>query len=306
MKITFCCANTAPEPWLAGLRAALPQADIRLWQAGDAAADYGVVWSPPQQFFDEQTSLKAVFNIGAGVDALLRLNLPPGMRLIRLEDAGMAEQMAEYVLYALLRHFREFDAYSEHASQGQWQPRAPQDRADFPVGVLGLGALGSHVAQAVAQRGFPVRGWSRTPHEVPGVRCYSGQESLPQFLAATRVLVCLLPLTDATRDLLNRERLLQLQPGAYVINVARGALLVEDDLLALVESGHLAGAMLDVLRTEPLPPEHPLWRHPRISITPHISARTLMLPALTQIAAKLAVLQAGTPVAGEVNLQLGY
>ncbi|MCK9215330.1 MAG: glyoxylate/hydroxypyruvate reductase A [Rhodoferax sp.] len=306
MNITFCCTNTAPEPWLAGLHAALPQAEVAVWQPGAAQADYAVVWQPPQQFFDEQPQLKGIFNIGAGVDALLKLRLPPQAVVVRLEDAGMAVQMAEYVCQAVIRHFRDLEAYATDMRAGHWTYYKPRQRSDFPVGVMGLGVLGARVAQALAHFEFPVNGWSRTPKLLDGVRGFNGAAQLDAFLAASRVLVNLLPLTPDTTNILNRERLSRLQPGGYVINVARGAHLVDDDLLALLDSGHLAGATLDVFRTEPLPADHPFWREPRIILTPHTSARTLREDSIAQIASKMAAIERGEPVAGLVDVGLGY
>jgi glyoxylate/hydroxypyruvate reductase A len=306
LNITFCCTNTAPEPWLAGLHAALPQAEVAVWQPGAAQADYAVVWQPPQQFFDEQPQLKGIFNIGAGVDALLKLRLPPQAVVVRLEDAGMAVQMAEYVCQAVIRHFRDLEAYATDMRAGHWTYYKPRQRSDFPVGVMGLGVLGARVAQALAHFEFPVNGWSRTPKLLDGVRGFNGAAQLDAFLASSRVLVNLLPLTPDTTNILNRERLSRLQPGGYVINVARGAHLVDEDLLALLDSGHLAGATLDVFRTEPLPPAHPFWRHSKITITPHTSARTLRETSIAQIAGKLAAMERGEPVAGLVDVERGY
>ncbi|BCN40692.1 glyoxylate/hydroxypyruvate reductase A [Alicycliphilus denitrificans] len=306
MKITFCCTDTRAEPWLQGLAAALPQAHVSAWQPGAPQADYAVVWAPPQQFIDEQPGLKALFNIGAGVDALLGLRLPPALPVVRLDDAGMAVQMAEYVCHALIRHFREFDGYEADMRAGRWGYRRPRLRQDFPVGVMGLGVLGERVARAVAQFEFPVMGWSRGPRQVEGVRCFSGAEGFDGFLAASRVLVNLLPLTPGTRDVMNRGTLSRLMPGAYVINVARGAHLVDEDLLALIDEGHVAGATLDVFRTEPLPAGHPFWNNPRITLTPHTSARTLRDESIAQIAGKIAAMQRGEPVAGIVDAARGY
>ena len=269
MRISFCCTDTASEPWLQGLRAALPTAKVLLWEPGAPLADYAVVWAPPQQFFDEQPQLKAVFNIGAGVDALLKLRLPPNALVVRLDDAGMSVQMAEYVCHAVIRHFRELDAYEADTRQGTWSFRKPRSRADFPVGIMGMGVLGERVARSLVGFEFPVMGWSRTPKSVDGVQCFAGEQGFAEFLAASRVLVCLLPLTPETRDIMNLTNMSRLQSGAYIINVARGAHLVEDDLLALLDSGHLAGATLDVFRTEPLPAGHPFWQHPKIVVTPH-------------------------------------
>lgn len=307
--ISFCCTDTKPEPWLSGLRAAIPRALVDVWQPGAPRADYAVVWSPPQQFIDEQTRLKAMFNIGAGVDGLLKLKLPSDLAVVRLDDAGMSVQMAEYVCHALIRHFREFDGYEADVAEGKWSYRKPRSRADFPVGILGLGVLGQRVAQAVAQFDFPVRGWSRTPHQLPGVTTFSGESEFNEFLAGTRVLVNLLPLTPQTENILRRDTLQRLLPGAYLINVARGAHLVDDDLLALLDIGHLAGATLDVFRTEPLPPEHPFWAHRRVTVTPHTSARTLRDESIAQIAAKIGRLRAGEAphaLPGFVDAARGY
>ena len=306
MKITFCCTDTKAEPWLQGLAAALPQAHVSAWQPGAPQADYAVVWAPPQRFIDEQPGLKALFNIGAGVDALLGLRLPPALPVVRLDDAGMAVQMAEYVCHALIRHFREFDGYEADMRAGRWGYRRPRLRQDFPVGVMGLGVLGERVARAVAQFEFPVMGWSRGPKRIEGVRCFSGAEGFGGFLAASRVLVNLLPLTPGTRDIMDRGTLSRLMPGAYVINVARGAHLVDEDLLALIDEGHVAGATLDVFRTEPLPAGHPFWNNPRITLTPHTSARTLRDESIAQLAGKIAAMQRGEPVAGIVDAARGY
>ena len=306
MRITFCCTDTPTEPWLQGLQAALPGAEVSLWRSGDAPADYAVVWTPPQAFFDQQPQLKAAFNIGAGVDALLARQVGPHTRLVRLDDAGMAVQMAEYVCHALIRHTREFDVIEADASAGQWTFREPLARADFPVGILGLGVLGTRVAQAVAQFEFPVRGWSGSAKQVAGVACFSGPQELDRFLAGTRVLVNVLPLTPETENILNQRTLSQLQGGAYLINVARGRHLVEEDLLALLDRGHIAGATLDVFRTEPLPAGHPFWTHPRITVTPHTAARTLLSETIGQIAGKIQALERGEPVAGLVDRVRGY
>jgi glyoxylate/hydroxypyruvate reductase len=306
MRISFCCSDTKPEPWLQGLRAALPQAEVSLWQPGAALADYAVVWAPPQQFFDEQGGLKAAFNIGAGVDALLKLRVPQHTQIVRLDDAGMSVQMAEYVCHAVIRHYRAFDGYEADTRAGTWSFRKPRSRDDFPVGVLGLGVLGERVAKSLAVFEFPVHGWSQGAKQIDGVRTWHGAGQLDDFLRHCKVLVCLLPLTAQTDNILNHHTLGLLQSGGYVINVARGAHLVDDDLLALLDSGHLAGATLDVFRQEPLPAEHAFWKHPKITLTPHTSARTLREESIAQIARKILAVQAGSPVAGVVDKQKGY
>ncbi|WP_121941080.1 glyoxylate/hydroxypyruvate reductase A [Acidovorax sp. 100] len=306
MKITFCCTDAKPEPWLQGFSAALPGVEISVWQPGAPQADYAVVWAPPQQFMDEQPGLKALFNIGAGVDALLKLRLPPQALVVRLDDAGMAVQMAEYVCHAVIRHFREFDGYEADTQAGRWGYRKPRLRSDYPVGVMGLGVLGERVAKALALFDFPINGWSRSPKAIDGVRGFAGADQFNDFLAASRVLVNLLPLTPDTANVINKDTLGRLLPGSYVINVARGAHLVDEDLVAAIDSGHVAGATLDVFRTEPLPAGHAFWTHPRITVTPHTSARTLRDESIAQIARKMVALEHGEAVAGIVNPARGY
>jgi len=306
MRVYYYSVDQDQKSWIPGLQAALPGAQVSLWAPGAPPADYAVVWKPPQQLLDEQPTLKALFNTGAGVDALMQLQLPPTLPVIRLDDAGMSVQMAEYVCHAVIRHFREFDRYEADTRAGKWSFCKPHSRLDYPVGILGLGVLGDRVARAVAQFDFPVNGWSRTPKTLPGVQCFAGDTALDAFLAASRIVVCLLPLTTETRDILNAQRLACLRPGGYVINVARGAHVVDADLLAALDSSHLAGATLDVFRTEPLPKDHPFWHHEKITVTPHTSARTLRSESIAQIAGKIAALQRGEPVAGMVDPSRGY
>ena len=306
MNITICFDKLDPAPWVQGVQAALPKARVSVWAPGAPQADMAIAWAPPQAFIDEQPGLQALFNIGAGVDALLQLRLPQGLKLVRLDDAGMSVQMAEYVCHAVIRHFREFAAYEADARMAQWSFRKPRSRADFAVGVMGLGVLGERVAQALRVFEFPVNGYSRSPKQIDGVRCFAGREQLSDFLRASRVLVNLMPLTPETENLLNRETLSQLQTGGYLINVARGRHLVDEDLIALIDSGHLAGATLDVFRTEPLPSGHPFWRHPHITVTPHSSARTMREQSIAQIARKIQALQRGEPVRGVVDARRGY
>ena len=311
MKIVFCCTNTKAEPWLESFRKALPGVDIWEWQAAapDEAprlADHAVVWSPPQQFIDEQSKLQNLFNIGAGVDALLKLNLPSSLNIVRLNDVGMSVQMAEYVCHAVIRYFREFNHYEKDTQEKRWSFRKPPLRSEFSVGVLGAGVLGSKVAQALQQFEFPVNVWSRSPKQLTGVKSFIGAEQLPAFLKATRVLVNLLPLTADTENILNRANLSQLQAGSFLINVARGKHVVDQDLLDLLDQGHMAGATLDVFRVEPLPQDHAFWSHPQIVVTPHTSARTLREESVAQIASKIKSVYAGLPIEGRVDKVRGY
>lgn len=296
VRLSVCMPAGAAE-WAAALQAALPEAEVGIWAPGAAPADYAVLWKPPAAFWSEQTELRAVFAAGAGVDALLAQSPPPGLPLIRLEDAGMGLQMAEYVLHALLHWYRGFDRYTAQAAEGRWQPHAPERKADWTVGLLGAGALAQPVLQALRGLGFPVQAWARRPREDQ----LHGEEGLRQLLQGARVVVALLPLTAATRHLLNAERLGWLRPGSYLINIARGGLVDEDALRAALDTGRLTGAALDVCAEEPLPAAHWLWRHPRVRLTPHVAAATLREEAVAQIAAKLRALLRGESVSGQIT-----
>jgi glyoxylate/hydroxypyruvate reductase A len=309
MRVLVYRADGQTEPWVRDFAESLPGCEAVVWQEGmqEAVCDYAVLWAPPAALLAQLTHVKAIFLAGAGADAVLKFGAGlPDVPLIRLADAGMAVQMAEYVTHAVLRYFRRFDEYEKQARRGIWSPLPPFDKNEFTVGVLGMGVLGSRVLDALGQFEFPLRGWSRTQKQVDGVACYAGMESLAEFLAGTRVLVCMLPLTPATTNLLDRTRLSLLPQGSYLINVARGAHVAEPDLLTLIRSGHLAGATLDVFRNEPLPAPHPFWEEPRITMTPHISALTVRQDSVRQIAGKIGQLEKGEPVADVIDRARGY
>ncbi|HFF9856642.1 MULTISPECIES: glyoxylate/hydroxypyruvate reductase GhrA [Serratia] len=301
------------QEWLAGIKQRLPQAEIREWQRGDERpADYALVWRPPHEMLANRRDLKAVFALGAGVDAILDQErkhpgtLPAGVPLLRLEDTGMAQQMQEYALSYVLRYFRRFDEYQALQQRQEWQPLDPHSLDDFTIGILGAGVLGQSVARKLTEFGFSVRCWSRSAKQIDGVQSFAGEAQRAAFLDGVKLVINLLPNTPETVGILNRELFAQLSTGAYLINIARGAHLVEADLLAALEQGQLAAATLDVFAREPLPQDHPFWRHPRVTITPHIAAITLPQQAMDQIAANICALEAGHAPAGVVDRQRGY
>jgi glyoxylate/hydroxypyruvate reductase A len=303
VKLLLYTAASGLAAWVEALAHAMPEASVGTWpDDSTGAADYALVWKPPRELFARLGRAKAIFNLGAGVDGLESMvRSLDDVPLIRLEDAGMAEQMAEYVVHAVLRQYREFDAYAQSQRDAQWKPRRRLDKGAFRVGILGPGVLGAPVAAALAALGFPVDAWSRSRKQVPGMRSFAGAAELQEFLGRCRVLVCMLPLTSETRGMLCHATLSQLPGDAYIVNVSRGAVLVEEDLLALLDSGALSGAMLDVFKEEPLPPSHPFWHHPRVTVTPHVSAATRIEESVAQIAAKIRRLEAGLPVSGVVD-----
>jgi glyoxylate/hydroxypyruvate reductase A len=315
-----------PQPdarahWCRALRTHLPAAQIVAWDddlptdqpsvstepTGRVVTHIGVGWKPSAGFFAAHPGLAAFFTAGAGVDHLLALPaLPPAMPVIRLEDAGMAEQMFSYCLHEILRRLQRADGYEALQREGRWHELGARSIATLPVGVVGLGALGGAVAQRLAQMGFPVSGYSLTEKHLAGVACHHGAAQWPVFLAACEVLILLAPLTPQTRHLIDAHALAALPPGGWLINVARGALIDETALLAALASGHLAGAALDVFQTEPLPATHLFWQHPKIRLTPHVSAQTLIDPSARQVADKILRLQQGHCVSGIVDRNRGY
>jgi glyoxylate/hydroxypyruvate reductase A len=214
--------------------------------------------------------------------------------------------MAQYVVHAVLTYFRQFDVYAAQAAAGQWAPKGPRRYEDYPIGLLGYGTLGKAIAAALTAVGFQVHAWARSEHVGAGVPVFAGDAALPAFLAKTRILVCVLPLTPHTRGIVNASLLAQLQPKAYFINAARGGHLVEADLLAALNDGTLAGATLDVCIDEPAKPDHPFWQHPKITLTPHIAATTLREDSVAQIAQKIQALERSEAISGVIHNERGY
>lgn len=313
MDILFYHPTFNAQNWIDGLQQRLPDARVRAWTPGDnAPADYALARQPPVDVLKGRKGLKAVFALGAGVDDFLNQlrqhpeMLPEGMPLFRLEDTGMGRQMQEYAVYHILGWFRRFTEYQQQKTQARWQHLPNRRREDFTIGILGAGVLGSSVAESLKYWGFPLRCWSRSPKDISGVTSFHGAEQLGEFLAGSQVLINLLPNTPQTEGILNRQLLSQLKPQAYLLNLARGAHLVEPDLLAALDAGELAGAALDVFVNEPLAQNHPFWSHPAIAITPHNAAVTLPEEAMDYIAKSIAQLNAGETPSGQVDVTRGY
>jgi glyoxylate/hydroxypyruvate reductase A len=278
--------------WRDALQAELPAACVEDWLPHSAPADYGLGWAVPPELFLQQPALRAFFCAGAGVDDLLASRtVPAGLAILRVQDAGMGEQMADYCTAAVLDWYGHRRSYVRQQAAGQWYEGPLERREDWPLGLFGCGALGRAVAARFTQLGFPWRSVTRSQLE-------NGSVDLQEFLAGSRVLILLAPLTAQTRGLFNARRLGWLPRGACLINVSRGALVDEQALLAALDSGHLAAAQLDVFDTEPLAQRHPYWQHPRVGVTPHIAAFTVIEPAAAQIAARIRALEAGATAAG--------
>jgi len=297
----------AASEWRSQLQQALPQARI-VDDAPDApAADYAVLWRPQAGFFSRQPRLSAVFAAGAGVDWLLAdTSLPAGLPVFRIEDGGMAEQMAAYCVHEVLRRHYRVDRYEAQQREAQWREWPYLSPAGCTVGVFGLGKMGEPIARALASLGFSVRGYARSARALEGVECFDESHGLERFLSGCQMLVLAAPLTPATRDRFDATRLACLPRGAWLINVARGELVLEEALLAALDAGQLAGASLDVFRTEPLPPDHRLWRHPSVRITPHVAAITVIAESARQVATRVLQLRAGQTPSGLVDRGRAY
>jgi glyoxylate/hydroxypyruvate reductase A len=295
--------------WADALTANYPELKTVNWPyKGDPAKiDYALVWQPPRGELKRYPNLKAIFSVGAGVDHLASdPDLPEGVPVVRMVEPGLTAGMSEYVVLAVLNHHRFILDYAAQRREKVWAeiPQLPAEARQ--VGVLGLGVLGRDALETLKPFGFRLAGWSRSPKSITGVTCFHGSGGLGEFLAGSDILVCLLPLTAETTGILDKETFAKLPAGAAVINVGRGGQLVEEDLLAALDSGHLSGATLDVFQKEPLPKKHPFWTHPRVFMTPHIASMTVPESAVRAVVANIQRLEAGEALQHVVDLKRGY
>ena len=295
--------------WQLELERYLPALDVRHWPYhGDPAdIDVAFMYLPPRGELARYPKLRAFINLNVGVDAVLAdPALPPDLRIARTVDPGLVELIATYFIYGTIHFHRHFDRYRRHQQQRIWRFARGQPNRSCRVGVMGLGTIGATCAQRLAMLDFSVMGWSRTAKAIPGVTCLAGESGLAGFLERCDVLCCILPLTSATRGMVDAALLARLPAGAAVINAARGSVVVEADLMAALDSGHLSGAMLDVFATEPLPPDSSIWSHPKIVVTPHVAGNTNPATAAPQVAENIRRALAGQALLNEVDRGLGY
>lgn len=289
----------------AALRAEMPARRVLVWPESDAASEALVTYRPPPGIFAALPRLRIAHASGAGVDHILRApDLPPDLPVCRVVDAGPALAMARHVAHAVLRFLGQHEAYAASQRDGAWKRLRPLARSR--VTILGMGEMGQAAARALLALGLPVTGWSRTAREVPGIACRHGLAALPGVLAAADVLVVLLPMTPETAGLIDAARLAILPRGAAVVAAGRGGQVVEADLVAALDAGHLAWAFLDVFSTEPLPAESPLWRHPRLTITPHVASPPDPAATARSLAAALDALDRGEAPRGLADRARGY
>ncbi len=298
-----------PDAWRTTFEAVLREEGLFLWDGRDGAeAECAIVARPQAGALAALRGLRLISSVGMGVDHILDdPDLPEGVPVVRVVTPDMVAQVAEYVLLAVLRVERESDRFDRLQREGRWERRlVARPGEKRRVGLLGLGATGGSIARHLVALGFLVRGWSRSPRSLPGVRTHAGEEGLAAMLAETDILVCALPRTRETEGILDRRCFARLPRGAHIVNVGRGEHLVEEDLLAAIDAGHLSGATLDVFRTEPLPQGHPFWQHPAIRITPHSAGLSTPDASARRILENLNRLRAGAPLLDAVEPGRGY
>lgn len=306
LSILISPGNWNPQPWVEGLSKSELVGEVHVWptEANVDKVELLLVWQPlPKGVVSKLPNLKFLSSMGAGVDHLLGDGqIPKDLPVMRIVDKYLAIDMTNYVLMSLMIYQRKYSQLIENQKDNYW------DRIGYKktkVGVLGLGALGSHLARQLVNSGFEVYGFSRTPKQIDGVNSYSGDD-LNNFLAQPEVLVNLLPLNDHTKDILDYEFFSKMQRGAYLINVARGGHLVEEDLLRALDEGLLEGATLDVFRQEPLPADHPFWSRKDIIITPHVASVTTPNSAINQVLENCANFLKEEPLQYLVDLERQY
>ncbi|WP_248806594.1 2-hydroxyacid dehydrogenase [Pseudomonas sp. MWU13-2100] len=285
-----------------------PDIEWRAWpDIGDPTdIEYLAAWQAPDDLEALLPNLKVLFALSAGVDQLDLGRLPISLPLVRLLDPGITRGMCEYASFAVLSLHRDMLRYRQQQTARCWQAHLLQPASKRRIGIMGLGTQARRILATLRPLGFLLSGWARSVHQVDGVDCYAGNEQLPAFLSQCDILLCVLPLTEQTEGILDGRLFEQLPQGAALINMGRGAHLVESDLLAALDSGQLSGAVIDVLRQEPAPPDHPFWLHPKILLTPHIAAMTQPESAFEVLLENIRRHQRGEPMVGEIDRTRGY
>jgi glyoxylate/hydroxypyruvate reductase A len=302
-----------PPGWGKYWHEPLAAANVKMFIHGqDAYApgdiDYALGFRPKPGLLKTLPKLKAIFSLGAGIDGfLIDPEFPRHIPLVRFVDETLSREMAQYVVMHVLIQHRAERTFAAAQREGKWrQAMLGRPTEQTRIGILGIGEIGTVVAERLRDLGFPVSGWSRTKKSVPAVKGFTGAGELDAFLAQSDILVCVLPLTPQTRHILNAQLFAKLPRGAYVINVARGGHVNEPELIAALDSGHLSGATLDVFETEPLPETSPIWKHPKIIATPHVAAITSPIAAARYVIDGIAAMERGEKPANIVDMERGY
>ena len=312
-SLVYVSESEVPDPWRDALVPEMPEVDFErdfhVWPEvpDPASVDVAIVWRPPPGALNDFPNLRAVINLGAGVDAIMAdATYPRKVPLVRMVDPALTRHMSEFIVHRVLHFHRKFHIYDRMQRDHDWRELPQDDTLQKRVGILGLGHLGADAARRLAPFGFRLAGWSRTEKDIDGVQSFHGEAGLMPFLARTDILVCLLPLTPETEGILNARTLAALPPGAYVINAGRGPQMVEADLLEALDGGHLAGAALDVFHQEPQPGDSPFWDHPKVLLTPHVASLSSPASAAAEIAENIRRVRRGEPPNDVVDMGAGY
>jgi len=308
LYIAYHSNDDPMEYWQKGLEPLLPDTRLVAPDAPEAQqAEVIITWNPPEGTIAGLPSLKGVISLAQGVDHILKdPTFPHHLKFARLIDPYMSEAMAEWVLFSILEKHRDSEIYREASTRKEWIRLRPRVAPNTCVAVMGLGAIGGHVAEKVAMMGFRTIGWARSPKSIAGVTAYYGEDGFNTCLREADFLVSILPLTSETRDIYNAQTFSKMKDGAFFINSGRGLQVVEEDLITAINDGPLSGATLDVTRIEPLPAENPLWEHPQIRIWPHISAQTNADTAARQVADAIIAIRDDREPENAVNVERGY
>lgn len=296
------------ETWRVELEKKFPHLAVRLFgePVSEQEVVYAMVWNHPPGDLKRYPNLRAVFSLGAGAEHFAADNNLPDVPIVLLADPAVARDMAAHTLYWVMTFHRRYHDYQKQQAQRQWGRKSVRPAGEFRVGVVGLGRIGSEVARRISGFGYSVSGWDRAQRSIDGVECHTGSSELPQFLAQNDVVINCLLLSPETRHMLNREKFALMKDGAYFINISRGAVVLENDLIEALDSGKLAGAALDVFESEPLPVCHPFWSHPQVFVTPHMSGATYASSAVNVIAENVSKLEGGQPVNPVFDRQAGF
>jgi glyoxylate/hydroxypyruvate reductase A len=306
--------GTQAESWLPLLKEPGKGRDLRIWPdaIGDKAdIGYAFVWRPPQGLLGTLPNLKAILNIGAGVDALLTDPTLPNLPLARAAHPDLTKRVVGYVVLHVLAYHNRTWIYDAQQHERIWKEHKHPSADQVAVGVMGMGVIGGEAAQVLARLGFRVAGWSRTPKSISGIEPFHGPVGLDAFLERTEILACLLPLTAQTEGILNLSLFRRLKRdgaagGAFLVNAARGRVQVDADIVTALDEGALAAATLDVFPQEPLPGDSPLWSHPKVKITPHVAGDISPTAFIDQLFAQVDRFERGEPLENEVDRKRGY
>lgn len=309
MSIAIIFNHKEPQTWAETLKKHLPETNIEVYPdiKDFDNVEFALCWKPDTNVLSKFKNLKIAHSVGAAVDHIIKTqNINKNLTICRIVDENLSNDMFEFLLSAILNHIKNLAVYQSQKSIQNWCPQVYKTFKDVTVSILGIGNIGAFVAEKLVSLGFTVKGWALNKKHIVGITTFAGDAELANFLIDTDILINILPVTPQTEGIINKNILYQINKGGYFINVGRGEHLIEDDLIELLENKHLTGALLDVFITEPLPKNHPFWRHPKIQITPHTASVTNISSAALLVVENYQNHIKGLPLKHTLNLEKGY